>query len=160
MLLEGTILYKVKQMLTAGIATAITTTADLSAAGGFRSLLSFVRDNLAASLTDSRLAIGATGNPQLDVVMPRAGSVMGLSCALTVAPAGSNPVLEVYKNGALLDAACILTITAGADLDQYTTFAKDTYTFVAGDRIGLAVTTDGSWTATTSDLSAAIEVEF
>lgn len=132
----------------------------LASAGGMRRFCGpFVRDNLAASLTDSRLGIGATGAPQLDIVMPRAGSVLAITCSLTVAPAGSNPVVRVFKNGALLNAACILTITAGADLDQFTTFAQDLYTFAAGDRIGVAVTTDGSWTATTSDIAVELEVE-
>lgn len=140
----------------------IATTGDLAAAGGFRSLVGpFILANVPASQTDTRLGVGATGVPQQDIVMPRAGSVMGITASFTEDPAGSDLILEVYKNGALLNAACILTVESdGTDLDQYAVFAKDTYTFAAGDRIGLALTTDGSWTATTSDLCAMVEVEF
>lgn len=139
----------------------ISTTGDLSAAGGFRSLVGpFILANVPASQTDTRLGVGASGAPQQDIVVPRAGSVMGITASFTVDPAGSDLVLEVYKNGSLLDAACILTCESdGTDLDHYVTFVKDTYTFAAGDRIGLALTTDGSWSATTSDLCATVEIE-
>lgn len=142
-------------------AADITATGDLAAAGGYRSLVGpFILANVPASQTDTRLGVGASGAPQQDIVMPRAGSVMGITASFTVDPAGSDLVLEVYKNGALLNAACILTVAAaGTDLDQYAVFAKDTYTFAAGDRIGLALTTDVSWTAITSGLCAMVEIE-
>lgn len=139
-----------------------TVTGDIVATGGFRRYVGpFVRDNVAANLTDSRAAVGATAAPQLDIAMTRAGSVVGISASFTVAPAGSTLTVSVFKNGALIDAAGILSVPAGATLGHATTFAKDTtgLTFVAGDRIGIAITTDGSWTAITSDLAAAVEVE-
>lgn len=133
---------------------------DLSAPGGFRKDIGpWVQTNVGASQTDARLGIGASGTVHLDLVMPRAGSVMGIMASLTVAPAGSNPIVKVFKNGSALDAACILTVAAGSDLDQVALFAKDLYAFAAGDRIGLAITTDGSWSATSSDITVTLEVE-
>lgn len=135
---------------------------DIDAAGGFRHLLGpFVRDATAANLTNSRLGIGATGAPQLDQAMPRAGSLTAITLASTVAPAGANLVVSVFKNGTLLDATAILTVVPGAPLGYAVSFAKDNplLVFVAGDRIGVAVTTPGGWTATTAALSVLVEVE-
>lgn len=141
------------------LAVAVVTTGDLEAAGGFRREVGpFVRDNVAASLTDSRAAVGATAAPQVDIAMPRAGSIVGITASFTVAPAGSTATIKVFKNGSAV-ASCELSVTAGATLGRAVTFAKDLHTFAAGDRLGIAITTDGSWTATTSDLAAAIEVE-
>lgn len=139
-----------------------TFTGDLSAAGGFRKNLGpFVRDNVAASLTDSRLGVGATGAPQLDLVVTRAGSLVGIAASFTVAPAGSTMTISIFKNGALMHATAVLSVTAGATLGRATTFTKDTanLSVAAGDRIGVAITTDGSWTATTSDLAVLVEIE-
>lgn len=137
-----------------------TVTGDLAAAGGFRRNIGpFVRDNVAASLTASRAAVGATAAPQVDIAVPRAGSVMGISLSSTVAPAGSTASVQVYLNGALLNAGCALNVTVGAALGRAIAFAKDLYPVAAGDRLGIAITTDGSWTATTADVAVDIEVE-
>jgi hypothetical protein len=144
------------------VSGAVTVTGDLDAGGGFRQFVGpFVRDNVAANLTDSRAGLGATAAVQLDLAMPRAGSLVGITAAFTVAPAGASLVVSVFKNGALMDAAAILTVPAGATLGHAATFAKGTsgLTFAAGDRIGIALTTDGSWTATTSDASVLAWVE-
>jgi len=138
----------------------VTVTGDISAAGGFRRCVGpFVRDNVAASLTASRAAVGATAAPQVDIAVPRAGSVVGISLSSTVAPAGSTAVVQVFLNGSLLNAGCVLNVTVGAALGRAITFAKDLYAFAAGDRLGIAITTDGSWTATTADFSVDIEIE-
>jgi hypothetical protein len=133
---------------------------DLDAAGGFRKNFGpFVRDNVAAGLTDSVCAVGATAAPQVDLVCHRAGSLVGISASFTVAPAGANLTVKVFKNGALLNAAAILTVVPGAPLGYAVTFAKDLYTLAAGDRVGIAITTPGGWTATTSDIAVLAEVE-
>lgn len=139
-----------------------TLSGDIDAAGGFRKTYgTFVRDNVAASLTDSRLAIGATAAPQQDLVVSRAGSLVAITASFTVAPAGSTMTISVFKNGALMHATAVLSVTVGATLGRYVVFSKDTtnLSVAAGDRIGVAITTDGSWSATTSDLAVTLEVE-
>lgn len=120
----------------------------------------FVRDNIAASLTDSRAAVGATAAPELDIVMTRAGYVVGVSASFTVAPAGSTATVEVFKNGALIHSSGELSVTAGSSLARFATFTDGNanLAFAAGDKLGIAITTDSSWTATTSDMAAMIEV--
>jgi len=140
----------------------VTTTGDLDAAGGFRKTYGpFLQDNVAASQAAVRLALGATGNPQVDLVASRAGSLVAITASFTVAPAGSALIVSVFKNGSLLHATAILTVAPGAPLGYVQLFAKDNVNllFVAGDRVGVAVTTDGSWTATTSDIAIGVELE-
>jgi hypothetical protein len=119
----------------------------------------WVRDNVAAGLTDSVLSLNATAAVQLERAAIRAGSVTGIGMTLTVAPAGANLVAKVFKNGTLLNAACILTVVPGAPLGYSVSFAKGLYTFAAGDRLGVAITTPGGWTATTSDIAVSLEIE-
>jgi hypothetical protein len=126
----------------------------------------FVRDNVAANLTDSRAAVGATGAPQVDLAMARAGYLTAIAAAFTVAPAGSTATITVFRAtgsgaAAALDATAVLSITVGATLGRVATFTAGTaaLAFAAGDRLGVAITTDGSWTATTSDVSVVLEVE-
>lgn len=120
-----------------------------------------MQDNVSASQAAVALGFGATDNPQNTWVASRAGSLMGIQATFTVAPAGSSLVLSVYKNGSLMHASAILTVTVGASLGRTTTFAKDTtgLTFVANDILSVRVTTDGSWSATTSDVAVCLEVE-
>lgn len=121
----------------------------------------FVQDNIAASQTNVRVALGATAAPQQEVIIPRDGFVTAITASFTVAPAGSSLILKVYKNGAALDATAILTVTTGASLRRSVTFVAGTAAlgFVAGDALGIAVLTDGSWTATTSDTAVHIELQ-
>lgn len=114
----------------------------------------FVRTDLAASLSDSRLGIGATAAPNVDAAVGTTSSLTRIVATLTVAPAGGNLVLKVFKNGTLLNAAAILTIVPGAGLVYSVTFARGTYPLLATDKVGIAVDTAAGWTATTSDLTA------
>lgn len=158
-----------KRMLVEGVSAvgtlftgAITTTGDIDAGGGFRTLVGpFVQTDLAASQTDARLALGDEAAPNLDVIMPRAGSLVGICAGFTVAPAGSTMTVSVFKNGALMHATAVLSVTAGATLGRVALFSKDTanLSFAAADRIGVAITTDGSWTAITSDITVFLWVE-
>ncbi len=146
----------------ATVGTTLGVTGDIDAGGGFRKTFGpYLQDNVSASQTGVRLALGATGNPQQDLVASRAGSLVAITASFTVAPAGSTLTLQVYKNGALMHASAALSVPAGATLGHYAVFAKDTADLLvaAGDRIGVAITTDGSWTATTSDVAVMVEIE-
>lgn len=140
----------------------LTAAGDIEAAGGFRKNFGpFVRDNVAASLTNAACFVGVSGAGQTELVATRAGSLVGISASLSVAPAGASLTVSVFKNGALMHATAILTIPAGAPLGYYVVFAKDTanLTVAAGDRLTAVVTTPAGWTAITSDIAILLEIE-
>lgn len=128
-------------------------------ANGFRQMTGpWVQDNVAASQSAVALKLAAAANTGVEVAMPRAGSITGIGAAFTVAPAGAACVLDVTKNGTAIS-GCTISVPAGATLGHQATFVAGLYTFAAGDRIGVKITTTGSWTAITSDLTAQVEIE-
>lgn len=143
-------------------ATTVTASGDIDAAGGFHiSMGPFVQDNVAANQSAVVVKLGATGATVVDGVAPRAGSLVGIVASFTVAPAGTDLVVSVLKNGTLIHSTGILTVTAGATLGRAVTFTKDNANLLlaAGDRIGVTVTTGAGWTATTSDMAVFVIVE-
>lgn len=124
-----------------------------------RSLLGpWVQDNVAASQAGVALKRAAAANTGTEGVSPRPGSVTGIAAAFTVAPAGTDLVLQVTKNGTPVS-GCILTVAAGATLGRSAVFKASLYNFIAGDRLGVIVTTGAGWTATTSDVVVDVEIE-
>lgn len=121
----------------------------------------WAQTNIAASQASVQIGVGANGASQLDVAMARDGFLTAITATFTVAPAGSSLIVKVFKNGALLDATAILTVTTGSTLARTVTFVAGTAAlgFVAGDKLGVAILTDGSWTATTSDVAVMLEVQ-
>jgi hypothetical protein len=92
-------------------------------------------------------------------VAPRAGSLTGLSAALSGAAAGSNAIVGVYKNGTIMNAAAIVTLaSATSDTKAHGTFTPGTYTFAAGDVIDVRIRTGSGWSATSVDLGVAVEI--
>lgn len=136
---------------------------DLSAADGHRQTIGpWTQANVAANQASVAISRGGTGAASgLKWIPTRAGSLVGISGFLeTAGAAGSDLIVKVYKNGSIIDAATILTFdAAGTSTKERTTFTKDDYTFAAGDEIEVRVLSDGSWTATTADLSVDIEIE-
>lgn len=118
----------------------------------------WVQDNITASQSGVALKVAAAANTGVGMAQVRAGSVVGIAASFTVAPAGSALTLTVTKGGTPIS-GCTLTVAPGATLGRSTTFATGAYTFAAGDVLGVAITTDGSWTATTSDAVITVEVE-
>ena len=118
----------------------------------------WVQDNVAANQAAVALKRAAAANTGTEFVPTRAGSIIGIGASFTVAPAGSTLVLTVTKNGSAIS-GCVLNVTAGATLGRSTTFAPGSYVFAAGDGISVTVTTDGSWTATTSDMVVDLEMD-
>ena len=94
----------------------------------------------------------------------QAGSVTGVVATMTEARTAGTLTVTVFKNTGLAGATgASVGLTAVIDgtntSRKATTQAKDLDTFVAGDELYLVITTDGSWTPTTSDLRAALEME-
>lgn len=136
----------------------VSTTGDVSAAGGFRQTVSPFTATLAADQTATATTWGLAGAGAW--VAPRAGSVTAISAHLDAAITGATKtaIPGVYKNGTIINAASILTFTTGgAETDLYLAIAKDTYTFAAGDRIDIRYT---STTITnTPKMWVSVEVE-
>ncbi len=92
-------------------------------------------------------------------VAPRAGSLVGLSAALSGAAAGSNLIVGVYKNGTIINAAAIVTLASStSDTKAHGTFTQGTYTFAAGDVIDVRIRAGSGWSATSVDLGVAVEI--
>lgn len=120
-------------------------------------LAGFGEDNLAASLTNSQLYRNVQGiEAQIPLVMSHEGAIVGLAVASSEARTAGTATFEVYKNGA----ATGLTAVLDATDTQYasSTQAASLDTFVAGDRLDVRVTTDGSWAPTTADVEAVVSV--
>lgn len=149
------------------VGAAATITGDIVAAGGFRQCIQFAQTAVAAGdnatpASSTPVAIGWGGTVDVVVgwVAPRAGSLTGLSAALSAAAAGSNLIVGVYKNGTIMNAAAIVTLASGtSDTKARGTFTKDTYTFAAGDVLDIRIRAGSGWTATTANLGVALEVE-
>ena len=119
--------------------------------GGAAYVGGFGEDNLAASLTDSQLYRNIQGvTAQSPLVVDRTGSIIGIAVASTEARTAGTATFEVFKNGTGIG----LTTTLDATDTQYNTAtqAGGVDTFVAGDRLDVRVTTDGTWAPTTADV--------
>jgi hypothetical protein len=134
----------------------LTLTGDISGVGGFKQPFNFMQSDVAAGQTDIQLnVLGLSGNTEF--VMPYAGSVIAISVASNAARSAGTLTVEPSINGT----GTGLTTELDASPTQYNqaTQAKDTDTFSAGDRLGVEITTDGSWAPTTADIVVAVIVE-
>jgi len=136
--------------------TTISASGDLSAVGGFKQGYVFMQINVAASQSAVALDVsGLAGNTE--IVMPYAGSVLAISIASNAARAGGTLTVDVTINGVATGLQAVLDATNTTY--HRATQAKDTDTFAAGDRLGVKITTDASWTPTTADIVVAVLVE-
>ena len=99
--------------------------------------------------------LGLAGNTE--VVMPYAGSIIGISVASNEARSAGTLTVDATKDGTATGLQAVLD----DDPNQYAyaTQAKDTDTFTAGQRIGVKITTDGDWAPTTADIVVTVIVE-
>lgn len=123
-----------------------------------RSILGpWVLNDLPASQTNATMGFGANGAAVLAARVTRAGSVVGIGVNMSAAAAGSAITFDVQKNGSDLISGA-LSISAGSASGS-ATFGYGSYTFAAGDIVRVVFNTDGSWTGTTVDASAILEIE-
>jgi hypothetical protein len=144
----------------------ITTTGDLSAAGGFRQAVGpFTAPGaagvVAASQTNLDMRYEHTVTAAaLSWIAPRAGSITGLSAHISAAITGGGTTItvKVTKNGTeLVSGPEVLLTQAGAEVKGQDTETKDVFTFAAGDIIGVSYTSTGI--SNTPALVATVEVE-
>jgi len=119
----------------------------------------FVQDGVAASQTDVQLnIIEVTGGMALAIdglTMPWAGSVVGISVDLSAAATAGQLTVGVTIGGTEKAATTQTITTAQA---ARAVFQQDAVRFVAGDKLGVEITTNAGWDATTADLAVIVYV--
>lgn len=119
---------------------------------------SWFRDNVAANLTDSVLIVCGSATVS-QIVVPAAGSIVGMSVYLNEARTADTLTLNVSKNGTKVTGPTLAINVTNATY-IYVTYAIGTYTFVAGDRLGAMITTGATWTPVTADLVQVIFISY
>jgi len=125
-------------------------------AGGHKQSFGFMRQNVAASQNAVPIdVLGLAGNAE--IVMPFAGSVLGIGVASNAARTGGTLAVDVTINGV----ATGLQAQLDASNTQYhsATQPKDTDAFSAGARLGVKITTSADWAPTTADIVVTVIVE-
>lgn len=118
----------------------------------------FADDGVAASQSNVQLTIaGALAND--GVVMPRPGWVVGMSIDLSAAASAGSMTVGVTVNGTE-NASTTQTITTATEAYPRWSPRDVAPRFAAGDNIGVEITTDSSWNATTADLVVYLYVVF
>lgn len=116
--------------------------------------LQFMQDAVAATQSDVQLSVaevasGAT-NAIDGVALPFPGEIVGISWKLSAA--GTAGVFTIGPTVGGTEKAA-LTQTVGTGTAGRATVVRGTIPVVAGDQIGVEITTDGSWDGTSSDLA-------
>lgn len=117
----------------------------------------FFQDNVAASQSDVALLVAGSGTVS-EVTMPFAGSVTGISIASNEARTADTLTVDATINGTA--SGLQATLDGDNTTYHYTTQAKDVDTFSAGDRLGVDITTGGSWAPVTADIIVVVYVSF
>jgi hypothetical protein len=123
----------------------------------FKMPLHFQQDNVAAS--QSAVALPVCGTSAVnEIEMPWAGSIVGISVLSNDARTADTLTVDATINGTVtgLQAALDGTNTTHHSATQ----AKDTDAFVAGDRVGVKITTGASWTPVTADIVVVVFVSY
>lgn len=127
------------------------------AAGRFAPPEQWAQDNVAAN--QAAVALFAQVSTNFDTWKAmRSGSVVGLSTRLTAAVAAGTATVRVTKNGVAGTLNVAHTAASNPSGGQATQ-AIGIDTFVAGDLIGLSITTDAGFLPITTDIEAWIEVQ-
>jgi hypothetical protein len=125
-------------------------------------VFTYGQDTVAASQTDVNLprAIGEASQAVATFVAPFAGCVVAMGATFSATGTAGEITIGVTKNGTEA-AATTQTLAAAVTMSEgYATFARTAMPFAAGDNIGVQITTDASWDATSADLSVDVYVLF
>jgi GH18 family chitinase len=119
----------------------------------------FCQDAVAASQTDAQLNIVEVASAAAlavdGITMPWAGRVVGLSVDLSAAATAGQLTVGVTIGGTE-QAATTQTITTAQAARAV--FSQNAVPFVAGDKLGVEITTNAGWDATTADLAVFVYV--
>ena len=121
--------------------------------------LLFAQDAVAASQTDVQLKIlevdSAAALNIEGISMPWAGSIVGLSANLSAAATAGQLTVGVTLDGTEA-AATTQTITTAAEATAV--FSQNAVRFAAGAKVGVEITTNAGWDATTADLAVIVYI--
>jgi len=121
--------------------------------------LLFVQDNVAASQTDVQLNIQEVASAAALLIdglsMPWAGSVVGLSVNLSSAASAGQLTVGVTLDGTE-QAASTQTITTASAASAV--IPQGSIRFVSGAKLGVEITTNAGWDATSADLAVVVYV--
>ncbi len=109
----------------------------------------FFDTDVAASQTDAQLVMVGAGN--VAALAARAGWLINMTIKLSAAASAGTLTVGFTINGVEV-AATTQTITTATEVSVDFNLSGDAIRFVAGDDLGVEITTDGSWDATTADL--------
>ena len=122
----------------------------------FNQPFNFMQANVAASQTAVAIdVLGLVGNTEY--VMDGPGSIIGISVASNDARTAGTLTVDATINGTVTGLQAVLDGTNTQY--HYATQLVDADTFVAGNRVGVKITTDAAWLPTTADIVVVITVE-
>lgn len=114
------------------------------------------QNNVAASQTAVVLTRGPGPSAGNVWVAPRAGNLVQVRVWSNEARTAGTLTVEVYLNGVATGLTAVLNAT---DTTFKATAQDPADPFVAGDRLDIRITTDGTWAPTTADIVAGLMVE-
>lgn len=117
--------------------------------------LVFVQSQLAASQTNVQLTLQDSAVAVDGIAMPFAGEVVAMSYDLSAAGSAGSLTIGATLGGTET-AATTQTVTTAATGTKV--FPRGTMPFVAGNKLGVEITSDGTWNGTTSDLAVVLWV--
>jgi hypothetical protein len=125
-------------------------------------VFTYGQDAVAADQTDVNLprAIGEASQAVSTFVAPFAGCIVAMGATFSATGTAGTITIGVTKNGTEV-AATTQTLTAAVTMSEgYAAFGRTVLTFAAGDNIGVQITTNSDWDATTADLSVDVYALF
>ncbi len=111
----------------------------------------FYQDNVAASQSAVALNLSKTGDAFTEVLMPYAGSIVGIAVYSNAARTADTLTVDATINGSVTGLQAVLDGTNTTKNSSTQAIAADA--FSAEDLIGVKITTGGSWTPTTADIA-------
>jgi hypothetical protein len=114
-------------------------------------LVGWFQDDVAASQT--AVALGR-GNARTEVSMARPGSVIGVVVFSNDARTAGTLSVEPTIDGTPIGLAAVLNGTN--TITNTVTQRRGDATFAAGQRIGVKITTDGTWAPITADIDVSV----
>lgn len=115
----------------------------------------FWQDNVAASQTAVVLAYGAVA-ARTEVPMPASGAVIGIVVFSNAARTNGTLTVDATINGTVT--GCTAVLDGTNTTTKATRQGNSADKFTAGQRIGVKITTDGTWAPTTADIDVAVLV--
>lgn len=117
----------------------------------------FEETDVAASQSAAAMKL-AVSDTISEIEMPWAGSITGISVLSNASRSADTLTVDATVNGSVTGLQAVLD---GTNADHHSAIQTiDTDSFSAGDRIGVKITTGGSWAPVTADIVVVVFVSF